>query len=85
MASGVLRFLYQNGFSVPDDVSLIGYDNMGLSRAIYPRLTTIDGMLHKIGLGLGYLLLNKIGIRGVDKSSVIIPKLIVRESSKPKS
>lgn len=85
MTSGVLRFLYQNGFHVPDDVSLIGYDNMGLSRAIYPRLTTVDGLLHEIGLSLGNLLLSKIGILKEYETSVLKPKLIVRESSKPKT
>lgn len=83
MASGVLRFLSQNGLSIPKDVSLVGYDNIGLSRAIYPRLTTVDGLLHKIGLSLGNLLLSKIGILKKYTTPTLEPKLIVRESSKP--
>ncbi|NQT59730.1 MAG: LacI family DNA-binding transcriptional regulator [Bacteroidetes bacterium] len=84
MASGVLRYLYKQGLRVPEDVSLIGYDNMGLSKAIYPRLTTVDGRLPDIGFGLGELLLSRIGVTSIDQPvEMLKPKLIIRESTKP--
>ncbi len=83
MASGVFRFLSQNGYKVPEDVSLIGYDNVGLSRAVYPRLTTVDSFLSETGLGMGNLLLRKIGAIKKEQPAILTPKLIIRESSKP--
>jgi len=84
LASGVLRYLYKQGLRVPEDVSLIGYDNMGLSKAIYPRLTTVDGRLPDIGFGLGELLLSRIGVTSIDQPvEMLKPKLIIRESTKP--
>ncbi|MBI9104314.1 MAG: LacI family DNA-binding transcriptional regulator [Spirochaetales bacterium] len=83
MASGVLRYLSENGYRVPDDVSIIGYDNIGLSRAIYPRLSTVDGYLSEIGKGLGNLLFAKIGKENDFENPVLKPRLVIRESSKP--
>jgi DNA-binding LacI/PurR family transcriptional regulator len=84
MASGVLRYLCKQGLRVPEDVSLIGYDNMGLAKAIYPRLTTVDGRLPEIGFGLGEMLLSHIeGTAVKEPSEPLKPKLIIRESSRP--
>jgi len=84
MASGVLRYIYKKGLTVPEDVSLIGYDNIGLSKAIYPRLTTVDGRLPDIGYGLGEMLLSRIEESSVNTPAALLkPKLIIRESSKP--
>lgn len=83
MASGVLRYLYQNGYSVPDDVSLIGYDNIGLSGALYPRLTTVDGRLFEIGKNLGRRLLSQIGAFSGITEPELKPRLVIRESTRP--
>ena len=42
MALGVLRELADQGLSVPRDVSVTGFDNIGLSNFSCPRLTTAD-------------------------------------------
>jgi len=83
MASGVLRYLYQNHYRVPDDVSIIGYDNIGLSSALYPRLTTVDGMLYEIGKNLGNLLLSRIGAVSRENLPVLKPRMVIRESTRP--
>ena len=41
IAIGVIRALRQHGRSVPDDVSVVGYDDIQLARYIQPPLTTI--------------------------------------------
>lgn len=85
MASGVLRYLLLNQYRIPEDVSIIGYDNIGLSRAIFPRLSTVDGYLQEIGSGLAQLLMQRMGVIAGDgeKPAKLKPKLIIRESSKP--
>jgi LacI family transcriptional regulator len=41
MALGALRALHENGLRVPDDISVIGYDNTEHSRYTIPQLTTV--------------------------------------------
>lgn len=83
MASGVLRYLYQHSISVPNEVSLIGYDDIGLASALYPRLTTVDGRLPEIGYGLGKKLLSRMGVCSYPEDTILEPRFVVRESSIP--
>lgn len=42
MAIGAMQALHQHGIRVPDDVSLIGFDNLPIARACIPSLTTMN-------------------------------------------
>jgi signal transduction histidine kinase/DNA-binding LacI/PurR family transcriptional regulator len=42
IASGLMDALQENGLRVPEDVALIGYDNLPLTRTTAPQLATID-------------------------------------------
>lgn len=46
-AIGALHALNKIGMQVPDDIAVMGYDNLKLSR--YLELTTIDQQMHKVG------------------------------------
>lgn len=37
----LMHFLTEQGIDVPKDISIIGFDNMGLCERVYPRLTTV--------------------------------------------
>lgn len=52
MAAGAMRYLKEKGMSIPADVAIAGYDNVELSLAVYPQLTTIDGRMHDLGRAL---------------------------------
>ncbi len=41
MAAGCLALLQENGIRIPEDMSVIGFDDGHIARFIYPRLTTI--------------------------------------------
>lgn len=49
MALGFARALRENGIGIPQDVSLIGFDNLPMSATSDPPLTTIDVSKRKIG------------------------------------
>jgi DNA-binding LacI/PurR family transcriptional regulator len=49
MAFGVLRAIVESGRRIPDDVSLIGFDNVEFSSVVYPPLTTIHQPKKEIG------------------------------------
>lgn len=50
MAIGVLRALDCLGFRVPADVSVIGFDNIGLSSVTRPALTSVEVVPRNIGI-----------------------------------
>lgn len=49
MAVGVLAALRQRGVGVPDDVSVVGFDDMPVARDVWPSLTTIRLPLVEMG------------------------------------
>ena len=80
-AIGVLDGLRKNGFIVPQDIALIGFDDRLEARALVPPLTTV----HYPMFGLGYqaveLLLRAIRGETVLSELVRIPtRLVIRES-----
>jgi len=83
-AIGAIRALREQGLSVPEDVSIIGFDDITAAEFHNPALTTIRQPLKKMGnLGAEYLLLN-IHKNPADTLSVEItvePDLIVRQST----
>ena len=49
MAAGAIKFLCETGLRVPEDVSVVGYDNNDICEGIVPSLTTIDHRLEELG------------------------------------
>ena len=49
IAMGVLKSLSENDLSVPDDVEVIGYDNLMFSQFMQPSLSTVDVPKHRLG------------------------------------
>lgn len=41
VATGVLSEAYKNNMSIPKDIAIVGYDNLDISKFIYPGITTI--------------------------------------------
>ncbi len=58
MAMAAISCLRHHGKSVPEDVSVVGYDNTELSAFMTPRLTTVDTRIGEMGLNACRLLLN---------------------------
>ena len=83
IASGVYSALSERGLSVPDDVSVVGYDNNEYSGIVYPPLTTVDILPHEIGTRAAKLMLELIKKKSEKTTEIIIsPKLTVRSSTK---
>jgi LacI family transcriptional regulator len=87
MALGVLREAYRRGISVPEQLAVIGFDNIPESAYFYPSLTTVSQDLQSLGEQAVQSLVEMIQARQgnqsvVAQSEFIQPTLIVRESSK---
>jgi LacI family transcriptional regulator len=81
-AIGALQYLKDNGYIVPEDVSLIGFDDVEADLLIDPPLSTIRVPKIEMGTEAVQLLINIINKKSIAAKKIIIPvKLIVREST----
>lgn len=84
IAIGAMRALQEAGLHVPDDVSVVGFDDMPLAEYVTPGLTTVQQNARKAGDGLVEGIVNLIEGRPI-ASTFMAPKLIVRESCRASS
>lgn len=86
MMIGAMRWIYENGLSIPGDVSLVGFDNIATAARTYPPLTTVDGMMQEIGrtaFGVLQEMIETGETSFKDRKKVVPTKLIVRDSCAP--
>ncbi|HEY2122268.1 MAG TPA: substrate-binding domain-containing protein, partial [Chthoniobacterales bacterium] len=84
MAAGAIKCLWEAGLRVPQDMSVVGYDNNDICEAIIPSLTTVDHRLEELGhcLAQGVLALIEGESTSIRKS--IEPRLVERGSHAPR-
>lgn len=85
VAIGAMARLQQAGLRVPEDVSVVGFDNLEISNHVNPRLTTVDQQVHLLMQSAVELLTtcgpaNGHGT-GEPPRRVIEPRLVQREST----
>lgn len=84
VAVGAMRAARDRGMSVPDDLSVIGFDDIPLARQCIPALTTIAQPTDEMGHRATEVLLASLGNRDLQVTETILEtRLIVRESTKP--
>ncbi|MGI6113131.1 MAG: LacI family DNA-binding transcriptional regulator [Mahellales bacterium] len=82
LAFGSIKRLLELKIRIPDDVAIVGYDDVPLSTVITPRLTTIRQPVDQMGKR-GFQMLKKLidGGKITNKRMILIPSLVVRESA----
>ncbi|TIR69739.1 MAG: LacI family transcriptional regulator, partial [Mesorhizobium sp.] len=81
MAMGAITALRTRGLRVPDDMSLIGFDDIPYAVTTWPPLTTIAQPVEKIGTRAVSLLLERVGEpEAPSRREVLAPVLVERES-----
>jgi LacI family transcriptional regulator len=81
MAIGAVCALRRAGLRVPEDVSVIGFDNILQASTMNPPLTTIEQPINELGQATARLLLDQILKRTTDVVRMTIPtSLVVRDS-----
>jgi LacI family transcriptional regulator len=87
LAMGVLYELARRGLAVPEDVALIGYDDIDLAPMLAVPLTTIRQPKYDLGFAATGLLLDELDRRErhMHRQIVFRPELIVRMSTGPAS
>ncbi len=86
IAAGAISALSEIGKSVPDDVSVVGYDNAPISREYAMKLTTIDDMGLEVGRKAAEQIIRRIEARSTGRTQQILvePLLLVRKSTNRK-
>lgn len=83
MAIATIRALESEGYKVPEDVSVIGFDDVEMAEYSRPALTTIRQKKDEIGITVAELLVKSIENNEVPKGIIRIPvELIVRDTVK---
>lgn len=84
MALGLIHGLYQHGIRVPDDVSVVGFDDVPDAVAYSPALTTIRQRFDRIGATAVEHLLARIADPSLQPIRTLVPvELVTRSSTAP--
>jgi LacI family repressor for deo operon, udp, cdd, tsx, nupC, and nupG len=82
MAFGAIRHAHMRGLSVPQDLSVIGFDNIAFSEAFLPSLTTISQPRLDIGERAMSVLLDVMNGKPTSAEPTILPtRLLIRETT----
>jgi LacI family transcriptional regulator len=82
MAIGALRALHEEDIPVPDRVSIIGVNDISVSKYVYPPLSTVKVFTELMGETAVDLLLERLSDRQIAKKVILSTQLEIRESSK---
>ncbi|WP_290862101.1 LacI family DNA-binding transcriptional regulator [Hamadaea sp.] len=84
MALGILRALHERGKSVPDDVSVVGFDDIPEANSFIPPLTTVHQDFAEVGRRCVQGVLRQIERAEHETGTTLVPtRLVVRASTAP--
>lgn len=81
MAMGVVRALRETGKRIPDDISVVGFDDIEVSELLEPSLTTVRVPRFRLGVEAARALLSRIGGTPTLIQTVLPTELVVRKST----
>jgi LacI family transcriptional regulator len=83
-AIGAIRAFRDHNIRVPEDVSIVGFDDIQGAAYHNPSLTTIRQPLYSMGTTAARMLLQRLrGLKDYPEQIAIVPELIIRESTLP--
>jgi LacI family transcriptional regulator len=82
IAIGAMQALHAAKLRIPDDVAVIGFDDLDVATQVTPTLTTIRHHIQTVGSTAAQLLIDQIEGRLEHPYQIVLPtELIVREST----
>lgn len=83
MAIGVMHYLKDNGYNIPNDVSIVGFDDVEADLMLDPPLTTIRVPKIELGAEALRLMINILKSKNSNAKKILVPvELIIRKSTK---
>lgn len=81
MCTGVFKALKEHGLKVPEDISVIGFNDLPTSKFMDPPLTSVSVPIHEVASSIRDALLDRMkGKRKIGRTILVPTKLIKRES-----
>jgi DNA-binding LacI/PurR family transcriptional regulator len=82
VALSLYRVLHETGRRVPDDIMIVGYDNLELSSLMTPSLTTVAQPMEEIGRMSAKIIIDMVENNKLEQREVILPvSLKIRETT----
>jgi len=84
IALGAMKTLIGNSIKIPDDVGIMGFDDIWIANMVVPELTSIKQPNYEMGCKAAEMLIeviSKPGARSEKREIVLEPELIVRKST----
>ena len=81
LAAGACQYFYENKIRIPDDISLIGYENLAISAYINPPLTSVDWNKNLMSQEACSLLLRRLKNPNKKSDGIVLPCNIVERKS----
>ena len=82
IAVGVIKYLLEKGIKIPDDFSVIGFNNSVFSECSSPQITSVDSNMTIIGREAADTIIKVINKEKIDNKIILKSKLIKRGSTK---
>ncbi len=79
-AIGVMNALYEKGLRIPDDISVVGFDDLELSAFLTPPLTTVNAPTECVGKTAARYLFNLLANQEVDHVTLLPTEIVIRRS-----
>ena len=81
MAIAALGKIIQGGSSIPEDISIIGFDDISVASQIHPPLTTISAPIAELAELAVDMLISKIQNREISNKHIALPAKLVKRST----
>lgn len=80
-AIGAVKYAKAHDFRIPEDISVVGYNNSQLAQCCDPELTTIDNKVEEMSILTVQTLMKVLEREKVARTTTVRPELVVRETA----
>lgn len=84
MAIGIIKAIHDAGLRIPQDISIVGFDDIPIAQYTYPSLTTVRQPIEKMAKRALEILIDQISHITPETGTMVellMPELVIRESS----
>ncbi|WP_461206808.1 LacI family DNA-binding transcriptional regulator [Clostridium sp. DL1XJH146] len=84
MAFGAIKCAHESGLIVPDDISVIGFDDIPLASMFIPSLSTVKQPIYELGQKAIQTIISEIQSKSKAQNIVLSTEIVIRQSTKRK-
>jgi LacI family transcriptional regulator len=86
VALGIMNYFYKSGLKVPEDVSVLGYDNVSYAESALVPLTTVSQTPYQLGFTMGSQMIAEIEAKPghIHQHVIFQPQIVERASTAKK-